>query len=621
MQRIPSPSPSPANAYRSVSAGAPPSVNNVRGEDPAVTAASAAAERAEEDDVFLPLASDPPSPFTANLFNGTNPSSSSSSPAAQQQTHARKHSRIHERNLSAFFPRPGQAPGAGYGDTYDDPNGASPSTATASVRDMPSQVDEREAAAAASRAKAQGRRGHHHRHSLSHNFTSSPGGGGGGDESSYSDYSASPSSAAFSTPSFPVPSSLPLPSSHSRFSGLPSPLRFLAFIAVYLPLQTKAALGLATIQIALGATLWISGQSRESLAVTGLGYLVVFDGLAGVSRVLVEGAKGVENMWLMWAGGRVVDKGVRLPFGNQRLVTLSHFSQAIYLLFSAVYVCKESVEHVLLLHGGTEAEGAHGAGHGMGHGDSGGGGSSSGLDSGISLPVFFLALSALCSLISAIALSNHQGLSDAVGPSSFSRPRPRSSSPSLLDLVGNPYTLTVLTFSLGLASAHFVIPRAQLAPLDKVVALLESITMFYVAYPAAVATGQVLLQTSPSPSAAQMTTLTNGIRDIENHPLVLLVPPPHIWQLTPSPLSSSSPSSSSSNRRPKDPNTATLIATITIQVSPDASDSDLLQVTKFARERCALEGELTTSGKTELSHRFSNIPRSSTRFLREKILR
>lgn len=56
---------------------------------------------------------------------------------------------------------------------------------------------------------------------------------------------------------------------------------------------------------------------------------------------------------------------------SRRLVTLSHFSQAIYLLFSAVYVCKESVEHVLLLHGASEEEGAHGTGHGgMGHGES-----------------------------------------------------------------------------------------------------------------------------------------------------------------------------------------------------------------------------------------------------------
>lgn len=50
-----------------------------------------------------------------------------------------------------------------------------------------------------------------------------------------------------------------------------------------------------------------------------------------------------------------------------RLSTLSHFSQAIYLLFSAVYVCKESIEHVLLLHGPME-DGIDGGGHGSGHG-------------------------------------------------------------------------------------------------------------------------------------------------------------------------------------------------------------------------------------------------------------
>lgn len=54
----------------------------------------------------------------------------------------------------------------------------------------------------------------------------------------------------------------------------------------------------------------------------------------------------------------------------------------------------------------------------------------------------------------------------------------------------------------------------QLAPLDKVVALLQSIAMFYVAYPAAVATGQVLLQTSPPGPSAQMAAIESGVRDV-----------------------------------------------------------------------------------------------------------
>lgn len=71
-------------------------------------------------------------------------------------------------------------------------------------------------------------------------------------------------------------------------------------------------------------------------------------------------------------------------------MTLSLFSQAIYLLFSAVYVCKESVEHVLLLHGGKEEEGAHGVGHGMGgHGEGGVSNVTSGLLDAGCVPVLF----------------------------------------------------------------------------------------------------------------------------------------------------------------------------------------------------------------------------------------
>lgn len=78
----------------------------------------------------------------------------------------------------------------------------------------------------------------------------------------------------------------------------------------------------------------------------------------------------------------------------------------------------------------------------------------------IVLPILLLGLSAAFSFVSAIALRNHQTLSDAVGPSSFARPRSRTSAPSVLDLVGNPFTLTVLIFSIGLLTSAFVIPRS-----------------------------------------------------------------------------------------------------------------------------------------------------------------
>ena len=35
------------------------------------------------------------------------------------------------------------------------------------------------------------------------------------------------------------------------------------------------------------------------------------------------------------------------------------FAQAVYLMFAAVYVCKETVEHLLLSAGGSEESGHH----------------------------------------------------------------------------------------------------------------------------------------------------------------------------------------------------------------------------------------------------------------------
>lgn len=156
--------------------------------------------------------------------------------------------------------------------------------------------------------------------------------------------------------------------------------------------------------------------------------------------------------------------------------------------------------------------------------------------SSVTLPIALLALSAILSLTSALAFRNHQTLSATVGPSglAFSRSKSRSTQASLLGLVANPFTLTILLFSVGLFLSALTIPgyvsqvlsislkkaenfhclSVQLAPLDKVVALLQSIAMFYIAYPAAVATGQVLLQTSPVSESSQMAAFASGLRDV-----------------------------------------------------------------------------------------------------------
>jgi hypothetical protein len=270
------------------------------------------------EDAFVPLPSPSSTvPFTVRP-NGTTPTTPSFPRGAD---HARKHSRIHERNLSAFFPRPGQQ-GVGYGDTYEDPTGAG---RTGGVSEIPlasagggwgAPREGQTTDDAAARSK---RRGHHHKHSVSHNFFSflDP-------TQTNSDLSLSPKLNTLSTFAPPTPLSaqgvpsnyLPSPSHsvRSKYAHLPSPIRFLLLVTMYLPLGTQLALALSLAQIVLGATLWITGQSGESLAVTGLGYLVVFDGMGGLSGVLVEGGKGIEGLWSL-LGGAKPDSGVRLPFG------------------------------------------------------------------------------------------------------------------------------------------------------------------------------------------------------------------------------------------------------------------------------------------------------------------
>ena len=49
-----------------------------------------------------------------------------------------------------------------------------------------------------------------------------------------------------------------------------------------------------------------------------------------------------------------------VPIRNSRVETLMTYAQSVYLLFASVYVCKETVEHVLL---------ASGEGHHHHHGD------------------------------------------------------------------------------------------------------------------------------------------------------------------------------------------------------------------------------------------------------------
>ncbi|GAA5967287.1 hypothetical protein JCM3765_005591 [Sporobolomyces pararoseus] len=516
-------------------------------------------------------------------------------------SHSRQHSRIHARNLSEFFPRPGQSPGVGYGDTFRDPhmNSNGSPQANSRVTDISSlSTPPRDGpGGGATSPRAQNRRGHHHRHSVSHNLFPFL------DPASPAGLSAtSPTKSPLPSPS--AEQQLPTPHStfRQRFGWLPLMFQLPLYSLLRLKFpSSQLALLIAFTQMALGATLWIQGQAGESLSVTGLGYLVVFDGLGTISKVILGKGGGLEK-WRIEMGKASFSDNLQQPFGLVRLSTLSHFSQAIYLLFSAVYVCKESIEHVLLLHGPLE-EGGEGGGHGSGHGavghgegrmgGGGGGTPHSGAIEPIAFPMTVLLLSAILAVLSATCFDTHSELSQAVqSPSDTARNSDKGGLQSRRRIaVFNPFTMTVAGFGIGLFGAALVLPPAQLSPLDKILSLLVSISMFYIAYPAAQATGKILLQTAPAKETREARGIQQGFKDIESHPLILSIESPHVWQLF-----SSSPSSTPHSRSSTSTTTPTTVVTLTVIVKPDVDEKGMFEVTNWVEERVRNAGNVSTNG-------------------------
>ena len=212
----------------------------------------------------------------------------------------RRHSRIHSRNLSIYFPRPGATlPPASIaedgaqelelGNTLDVPETVILSAPLQQGRELEAgftfggrkttvveDVGARPGSATHSRPS---RRGHHHKHSLSHNFFSF----------------MEPDVSAF-TPGAPTPTpasaSFP-PSSPAQPRLSPSPTHDTLHHHDDLQAETATATETATTtvgsvltsspsliaigQFVLGSALWVRGQQCGSLACTGLGYWVVFD--------------------------------------------------------------------------------------------------------------------------------------------------------------------------------------------------------------------------------------------------------------------------------------------------------------------------------------------------------
>ncbi|TFY59521.1 hypothetical protein EVG20_g7766 [Dentipellis fragilis] len=323
------------------------------------------------------------------------------------------------------------------------------------------------------------------------------------------------------------------------------------------PIPLDAA-GAAIAQFMLGAWLWVAGQQVGSLACTGLGYWIVFDAFGvAVGKVLP----------VYLASGKMRD-GLRRSYGNGRLETVVLFAQAVYLMFSAVYVFKETVEHLLL---------SAGEGHHHHPGDE------TVVIFGIDFPVILLFTTFLSLVGTALVFENNTklvtvtgnqlpSLSSILNPSRYRYSAHATPVTPFARIWANPYSLAPVALALAILVISFIIPASQHRGLDLVLAAAEAIAMFQLAYPACVTIGTVLLQTSPprGHASGRMEAFLRAMREIERHPQVLHLPPPHIWQLTPSTT---------------DPAKA-LVVTLELRVAPELADEDVLRLTRWAWERC-----------------------------------
>lgn len=300
----------PSSPFRT-SFQAPPSPNGMPGSPGGATGRSHRRANSSISILPAPMTSEPPS------------ASSSLQPPASPSPSNMRHSRIHSRNLSIFFPRPGATAQASIAE-----DGAQEIEVEAPIDDIPSAgprgtTDVRAGLNNFSFGRARGgaenggpgaaelnsapakRRGHHHKHSLSHNFFSFM------DPQTISMATPTPTSTTF--PNFSSSSHLrspsvqwdpvsPFPPSATSPSfgvqGLAIPSNGYAASKPSSPLMQslpnssqmhgpsllayRGAEIFAAAQFLVGAFTWVEGQRRSSLACTGLGYWVVFDSIGVV---------------------------------------------------------------------------------------------------------------------------------------------------------------------------------------------------------------------------------------------------------------------------------------------------------------------------------------------------
>ena len=461
---------------------------------------------------------------------------------AERREHSRRHSHIHARNLSTFFPHPGSAAERELDAARAaEKHARAPSLVldTSPLKDDEARLSTRSTRRAgylqtsAGASEWEKRMPSRMRH-------------------------VSPLSPDLVSRSLPRAPSAARSPSHSA-TGEAAP-------------RAAPALAIGGAHMALGFAIWVCGQMRDSLALLGLGFLVVFDALGVLSQV---SAHALEAMWLHSVdSARVSDAtpgALRRPYGVRRAGTLMYFAELVYIIFAGMYMCKENVEHALLAANLPHAEDRE----------------------GLALPRVLLAITTAACLLTSTALRNHGALAAACGigaRSGHARAASALDGPSmgaLSDALLNPFSALVILASSTLFLAS-LLPPAPVAALDKVLAGVQGAAMLYVASFAIGALSRVLLQAAPD--APHLAQLHRALALVEEHPAVRRVADVHVWQLSPPSLAySATPAGGllDSGTQRRGARSAALIATVHLELQENASPAACLDATKVAWMHCA----------------------------------
>ncbi|WVN89534.1 uncharacterized protein L203_104759 [Cryptococcus depauperatus CBS 7841] len=554
----------------------------------------------------------PPSPYSPAFGKNKRNSLEIPSPLIKSRFEPTPTHGIHSRNLSLYFPQPGQLP------KKDNDNNALVPSPEMDIL-IPSTVSmagEKQAFGGTSNwsfgqpndgsetklltpeVKRSKRRGHHHKHSLSHNFFSFL------DPTQTNPTLSQPpqvSEVQFKADNTPAP--VPLPRFPATDTSTPS-LVPLPAASLKLDLYGKLLSGLSLLELVLGAGLWIEGQLSGWKCLAGVGYLVVFDAL-GLGVAVIARKEG--GGWL----------SIRRPFGSSRYISLLYFVQSIFLAFAAVYIAKESLEQVIL---GSGAHRESFGGHGHETGTHSHHSHMSDEDTKArGFPHLLLGLAGLSGAVSGAIFRNHETLVNAVGsiflaPSYLGLPFVRR----WPGLMSNPFTLTVVGGCLGILISANIVPYSSLHTLDSLISLLLTLFTSALAYPPTVFFAHILLQTAPPALTPQMTKLKSAFKDIKSDRRVVGLGLFRCWSvgagkggwdlhipaealnkgesstrnLSPMPstefyfqsseFSAPHTASLSSVSSLKNEPSVPLVITLAVHVDPDVSDYDMLEVTKLA---------------------------------------